>query len=114
MSVLKKEPLKCDIQYSGAGKALQLTVIKLSSELLKSYDSVSMPSAINIRKHKKWSQLFQHQSVQYNICTIDRNVPPQSSGQKLCASYSSEISVPSCKYAWCHIPEEQVKVVFHQ
>ena len=52
MSVLKKEPLKCDIQYSGADKDLQLTVIKLASEQLKSYDSVSMPSAINIRKHK--------------------------------------------------------------
>jgi hypothetical protein len=53
MSVLKKEPLKYDIQYSGADKALQLTVIKLASEQLKSYDSVSMPSAINTRKHKK-------------------------------------------------------------
>jgi hypothetical protein len=39
----------------------------LASEQLKSYDSVSMPSAINTRKHKKWSQLFQYQFMQYNI-----------------------------------------------
>jgi hypothetical protein len=33
-----------------------------------------MPSTINTIKHKKWPQLFQHQSVQYNICTIDREM----------------------------------------
>jgi len=50
MSVLKKEPLNCDTQYSGADKALQVAVIELSSEQLKSYDSVSMPSAVNTKK----------------------------------------------------------------
>jgi len=66
MSVLKKEPLQYGIQYSRADKTLQLTVIKLPSEQLKSYDSISMPSASNTIKHK----LSQLRGISASICLI--------------------------------------------